>query len=264
MEEFGDFDRMLDFHQLRFMLGSTKPDDFVGDTIDVLFQSYPSELDSTGVNGDAHDKVDRPDTPKVFRDLPDSGRRSPRSRLFCSMIQSGILPDVCKLEMAEVCQSYEPSHSACIPCPFVDDEPLSDAQEAESLSEMLELVGDDYVDVNTGQTKVSYGQMCDMLRDQGASRALRELFQVEETDVVDSYAHKICWDPSVFEPLRATIAQHFAAGESSTSIALHAAISDIEDKYLAEEEEDEAASALSCSQERLADEIRRFVGQLHS
>jgi hypothetical protein len=178
------------------------------------------------------------------------------------MIQSEILPDVYKLETSEVCQSYEPARQyPRIPCPFVDDEPLSDAQEAESLSEMLELNGDDYHDVLTGQLKVSYGQMCDMLRDQGAARALRELYQVNETNIVDSYAAKICWDASVLEKLRSTIETHFAAGESSNSAALHEAISNIEDEYLAEEEEDEAASDLSCSQQRLTLEIERFIAQ---
>jgi hypothetical protein len=86
-----------------------------------------------------------------------------------------------------------------------------------------------------------------MLRDQGAARALRELYEVEETSPVDSYADEISWDSSVLERLRATIAQHFAGGESSNSAALHAAISNIEDEYLAEEEDDEAASDLSCS-----------------
>ena len=274
MVDESEFDRMRDARLLEFMLGSP----FGGEDLDPnlrvetfpyhvedFFLSFPTELDATGVNG-GNSHFDKEDTPKVFRDLPDNGRRSPRSALFCSMIQSGILPDVCKLETSQVChQSYEPEHSEPrIPCPFVDDEPLSDAQEAESLSEMLELVGDDYHDVKTGKPKASYGQVCDMLRDQGAARALRELYQVEETNVVDSYADKICWDPSVLEQLRATIAHHFAAGESSNSATLHEAISTIEDKYLAEEEEDEAASDLACSQERLEVEIERYVGQLHS
>jgi hypothetical protein len=106
--------------------------------------------------------------------------------------------------------------------------------------------------------------MCDMLRDQGASRALRKLYKVEETSTVDSYADEICWDSSVLEQLRATIAQHFAEEESSNSAALHAAISNIEDEYLAEEEEDEATSDLSCSQQRLALEIRRFLSRFYS
>jgi hypothetical protein len=290
-----DFDRMRDANLLRFMLGHTSPID-VGDAVErKYFKSFPSDLDSTGVNGNTPPlaMVDHPDTPippsclrcrthrvfhqvpkhyeagtPVFRDLPDYGRRSPRSRLFCSMIQSEFHQDVRKLETSEVCQSYEPAHSPPrFPCPFVDDETLSDAQEAETLSKMLKLIGDDYHDVRTGQPKASYGQMCDMLRDQGAARALRELYQVEETDLVDSYAEKICWDPgnpSLLEQLRTTIAHHFAAGESSNSVNLHAAISNIEDKYLAEEEEDEAASDLSCSQQRLALEIERFVGQSHS
>jgi hypothetical protein len=106
--------------------------------------------------------------------------------------------------------------------------------------------------------------MCDMLRDQGAARTLRELYEVDDTSLVEAYADEICWDPSVLEELRLTIACHFAVGESSNSAALHAAISNIEDEYLAEEEEDEAASDLSCSQQRLALEIRRFLIRFYS
>ncbi len=259
-----DFDTMRDACVLEFMLGSTRPLD-VGYAVDEFFDSFPIELDATGVNGNPLECImDNADAPRVFRDLPDNGRRSPRSALFCSLSQGGILPRVRKLEMSQVCQSYEPEQLELpIPCPFVDDEPLSDAQEAESLSGMLELVGDDYHDVKTGQPKASYGQMCDLLRDQGAARALRALYQVEETNVVNAYADKICWDKSVLEQLRATIARHFAAGESSNSAALHEAISNIEDKYLAEEEDDEAASDLLCSQERLELELERFVRRLY-
>jgi hypothetical protein len=39
------------------------------------------------------------------------------------------------------------------PCPFVDNEPLSDAQEAKSLSDMLKLDGDDYHGVHTWKPK---------------------------------------------------------------------------------------------------------------
>ena len=258
---FDDFNTMLENNLLRFFLGSTT---FLGDAADVtsFFKSHPNEMDSKGVYGDTDAKADPPNSPQVFRDLPDNGRRSPRSALFCSMFQSGIAPDVGEPETSEVCQSYEPAHSEPrVSCPFVDDEPLSDAQEchkeAGSLSEMLQLVGDDHHDV-------SDGQMRDMLGDHGVSGAISELFQVEQADVVDSYARKICWDPSELEKLRSTIARHFAQGESITSAAMQAAISDIEDEYLAEEEEDEAASALSCSQQRLALEVRRFVGHFRS
>lgn len=266
-----DFDAMRDASLLKFMLGSEFND--VDDAVDELFfDTFPIELDATGVNGNPLEKIYAEDIdpydPKMFRDLPDNGRRSPRSTLFCSLSErSGTLPAVRKLEMSQAFQEHFDifeREGEGSPCPFFDDEPLSDAQEAESLSEMLELVGDDYHDVKTGRPKASYGQMCDMLRDQGAAGALRELYQVEETNVVNSYADKICWDPSVLEQLRATIARHFAAGESSNSAALHEAISNIEDKYLAEEEEDEAASDLSCSQQRLALEIERFVRRLHS
>lgn len=256
------FDTLLDANLVGFMLGKKGPFDLGEDALNEISYSFPNVWDATGVNGNVVAEADHPHTPKVLRDLPDNGRRSPRSALFCSMIQSQILPDVYKLETSEVCQSYEPARqNPKIPCPFVDDEPLSDAQEAESLSEMLELNGDDYHDVLTGQLKVSYGQMCDMLRDQGAARALRELYQVDETNIVDSYAEKICWDASVLEELRSTIETHFAAGESSNSAALHEAISNIEDEYLAEEEEDEAASDFSYSQQRLTLEIERFVAQ---
>lgn len=258
------FNARPDANLLDFMLGSTGPFD-LGECDDELFDSFPNILDATGVNGNAFANADQPHTPKVLRDLPDNGRRSPRSALFCSLIQSGILPEVYKLEASEVCQSFESAHAIPrIPCPFVDDEPLSDAQEAESLSEMLQLDGDDYHDRHTGKPKVSYGRMCDMLRDQGAARTLRELYEVDDTSLVESYADEICWDPSVLEELRLTIAQHFAVGESSNSAALHAAINNIEDEYLAEEEEDEAASDLSCSQQRLALEIRRFLSRFYS
>jgi hypothetical protein len=260
------FDTLLDANLVNFMLGSSGPFD-LGEDDDELFYSFPNILHATGVNGNAVAESDHPHTPKVFRDLPDNGRRSPRSVLFCSMLQSGIHPHVPKLEQSEVCCSYEPASPEHVHCPLFDDEPLSDHYEAQCLSAGLELLGDNYHETSTRHrmSVISYGKMCDLLRDHGARHVLQVIFQnLEESGIVECYAEDICWDPALLEQLRETIGQHIICeGQSSTSAALNSAISDIEDEYLANEEEEEAASDLSISLQRLADDVHKCVDHSH-
>jgi hypothetical protein len=292
-----DFEGMRQVQQLGALLGhgASRPANIHGpatstsfdfeEIVGEFFDSFlPNQLDTTGVAGsisNEQEDLDQKhknawrvpfddsdeDTPNVFRDLPDNGRRSPRSVLFCSMLQSGIHPHVPKLEQSEVCCSYEPASPEHVHCPLFDDEPLSDHYEAQCLSAGLELLGDNYHETSTKHcmSVISYGKMCDLLRDHGARHVLQVIFQnLEESGIVECYAEDICWDPALLEQLRETIGQHIICeGQSSTSAALNSAISDIEDEYLANEEEEEAASDLSISLQRLADDVHKCVDHSH-
>jgi hypothetical protein len=237
-----DFDSMRELHALRLMLGATCTDFPITQNDEIeYFRSYPSLLHHTGTCG-SDDFLHAP----VFRDLPQNGRRSPRSTLFCSLMQDGY---------------YRPESDGP-PCPFRDDEPLSDSVEADVLSNSLHLVGDTYY-TNQGVVPVaSYREMCDILSEKGASGALRHLLDTgsaRDHDAVELYVKSICWDPNVREELMAVVAQHFADGHSSTSTALNAAISEIEDEYLADERVSEAACDLQYALKRLQDGMETCV-----
>ena len=66
------------------------------------FKTYPNVLNNFGCsNCDA--EIPEAESEALFRDLPNDGERSPRSRLACSMSKNGIMPNVLGLSQAECC-----------------------------------------------------------------------------------------------------------------------------------------------------------------
>jgi hypothetical protein len=65
------------------------------------FKTYPNVLNNFGCSNCDAEIPEEAESEALFRDLPNDGERSPRSRLACSMVKRGLMPNVLGLSQAE-------------------------------------------------------------------------------------------------------------------------------------------------------------------
>jgi hypothetical protein len=97
-----DIDRAEAGYELATMLGgicSPPSSVFEGDY--GHFKTYPNVLNNFA------DFPNETQSEALFRELPNNGKRSPRSRLACAMARHGFLPIVIGLSEAECCTNHD-------------------------------------------------------------------------------------------------------------------------------------------------------------
>jgi hypothetical protein len=91
-------------YELEEMLGVNSGPLYEGDFYNGPFYTYPNVLNNHGTDS-AIPRQNLPEDERIFRDLPNGGRRSPRSRLFCHLASQHSLPYVHALAGAEFCSN---------------------------------------------------------------------------------------------------------------------------------------------------------------
>ena len=240
--ELFDSERTEHGHRLDKLLQFVDHDPvFEGD--DGPFRTYPNVLNNCGTGrccalaaGSAACLEDQ----CIFRDLPNGGRRSPRSTLFCHMASQNSLPYVHALARAEFCtnpalaQEQENDYI----CSIFDDDLPSDLEVANDIHDADFLF------------EGSWEENCELLAafSDGTSISKTALhgdpFFSQDSlrvDLLENFLEKFHFVGSA-EELQQFLYAHMAAGGSLNAAAVTARLSEFEDKFLADEAKEEAAA----------------------
>ncbi len=269
-----DLDRVEAGYKLETMLGlkmDDKSDNELFGGWDGPFNTYPNVLNRSGIYRCDSAKKDATSAPLLFRDLPNGGRRSPRSRLACSMAEDGYLPFVHGLSRSELCANIELAEQLEDPdtISFYDMLPSDHASDlGEDISDMARtsFLDEPY----TGGS--CYEDHCHILRlldcdGPDSARAdywrewgwntLNEMFEEQK------YNNFLCDDDGNdfdgVDELRDFIQSLMSRGGSINSAIVTARLSEVEDQYLASEAEVEAAEDLRCALLRLKEGTIEYV-----
>ena len=204
-----------------------------------MAETYPNVLNQAGTSDAAWSKPFEEDF--AFRELPNDGRRSPRSHLFCHLVACNTAPYVHKLSHAEACSN-----------------PVAGGDESDPLYE-IEFSSDSDANEMIDPRRDLPAQLIRELRDAPSKSSkhradiLAELLSpVERADcIIDN----MCPPDEYCDEMRSIVEEHFAGGGSSNSALLNSRLGTIEEKYLAAEEEEEAIDDLQCALQRLCEGI---------
>jgi hypothetical protein len=257
-------------HQLEAMLGiETSGPVFQNGEYSNPFTTYSNVLDNHGCDSYVPRLDNLHRDYRIFRDLPNGGRRSPRSRMFCQMAVIDALPHVEALAGAEFCSSLELAENIEEMGRWtVDDIGLpSDSEVAKDIQDAIELGFFDH----------SYDENCDLVRAfcDGTTASIscfdphaiiahsRTEFwtQVgcgEHPELLEHFTKEYYQflqdvdgnDFDGVDEFKEFFEQHLVDG-SLHSAAVTARLSEFEDQYLASEAKQEADEDLRCAVLRL-------------
>ena len=207
-------------------------------------ESYPNVLNQAGTSDAAWSQPFEDDF--AFRKLPNGGRRSPRSSLFCELVSCHAAPYVDRLSHAQACANPA----------AVGHESDPDRRELDSCSDSdaCEMMWDRLYEhdfpvpphqLMTALHEASRPHIAAQLR----TPALRVDYIMDDT----------CFPDECISEIRSIVEEHFAGGGTSNSVILNARLSAIEDRYLAAEAEEEAIDDLQCALKRLREGIKKCV-----
>ena len=249
-----------------------------------MFLSYPSVLNHVGGSGQAlkcccsmcisrrlRPPQDLTTSDGVFRQLPNDGRRSPRSALFCYMAQE----NHCCLGNPHV---YGLSGAAVRSSSYIETQEDDDDADVNQGHHFDALSSDS--DVNEfldnppycgeyfgGYSGLGYDEKCKVMRElhdglRPRAAVLTDLGYTPEDraeHLLESISH---WssdaDANDSDGLHEYAIAHFAASSSSHCANLNARISAIEDKNLSAEATDEAADDMNIALQRLRDGVAHY------
>jgi hypothetical protein len=275
-----DVGRVEAGYELETMLGLKMDDNHDNELFegwDGPFNTYPNVLNRSGIYRCDSAKQNATSAPLLFRDLPNGGRRSPRSRLACSMAEDGYLPFVHGLSRSELCANIELAEQLEDPATISIYDMLPSDHDHELGEDIFDMEGVDFFDVDrTGGG--CYEDRCHVLRllDCDGPESIRADYWREwgwETsrDMFHGKWSRHCnflcdADGNDFDGVdefKGFVESHMSRGGSINSAIVTARLSDFEDQYLASEAEDEAAEDLRCALLRLMEGTIEYVCHMH-
>ena len=264
-----DIDRAEAGYELEEMLAIQGHDEFlVFEHDDGHFKTYPNVLNNLG-----SEILEEAESEALFRDLPNDGERSPRSRLACSMAKSGILPNVLGLSKAECCTNTELADDlAADECMFGFEELYDLGEDYDDMCGLFEGIGNE-------ESRLLIRQLCDSSPSSGRpafspTAAFANFWRQEH--VIEDTLDRLMKDNQLYfvkdldgnlydgvDEFQRFCASHMAGGGSINSAIVTARLSEFEDRYLASEAEEEAAEDLRCALLRLKEGTIECVYPMH-
>jgi hypothetical protein len=267
-------------HELEYMLDL--PNDFVPlyEGNDDHLSTYPNVLNRFGTESNVRQS-------SIFRDLPNGGRRSPRSKLACSLAESNMLQFVQGLHRAEFfdCCEYSDFGAAL----QHEEEEERKRKEGKlvrvgffrnttvSVHDLLDFDHEicfeevHHMDEDCQLFGESYEEKCQVTRQLcDRSSTLRADFW---RDKCEAFVDKVWHDDfgllqdleendlDGVDAFKQFLAAHMANGGSLYSTIIDSQYSEFEDRYLASEAKDESVEDLHCALLRLKENTIEFVCQ---
>ena len=210
-----------------------------------MAETYPNVLNQAGTSDAAWSKPFEEDF--AFRELPNGGRRSPRSHLFCHLVACNAAPYVPKLSHAEACSNSVASGDESDSLYGIDVSSDSDA------NEFLRDEGQWGYDLPAQLIR----DLCETSLSSMSSRPRADILAelLSPAERADRIMDNMCPPDEYCDEMRSIVEEHFAGGGSSNSALLNARLGAIEDQYLAAEVEEEAIDDLQCALQRLREGI---------
>ena len=215
-----------------------------------MAETYPNVLNQAGTSDAAWSKSFEEDF--AFRELPNGGRRSPRSHVFCHLVACDSAPYVQQLSHAEACSNPVASGD------FKLDEDLDTGYHfnVSSDSDANEFIKYGDGDEFQAQLNRDLDSVSSMPSKRRADFLAELLSPAERADCI---MDNMCPPDEYCDEMRSIVEEHFAGGGLSNSALLNARLGAIEDQYLAAEEEEEAIDDLQGALQRLREGIDKCV-----
>jgi hypothetical protein len=272
-------------HELESMLGL--PNDFVplyeGD--DDHLKTYPNVLNRFGTECNVRQS-------SIFRDLPNGGRRSPRSKLACSLAESDMLEFVQGLHRAEFFDCAYSDIADALQHKDEEERKRKEGKKREfrrrvglfrnttvSVPDLLEFDHEIcleevcHMDEDCQLFGESYEEKCQLTRQlcDRSSTLRADFWRDKDEHFLDEVWREdffLCQDLEGndldgVDAFKQFFAAHMANGGSIYSTILDSQYSEFEDRYLASEAKDESVDDLHCALLRLKENTIECVCHTH-